>query len=336
MYRILWFIDEHRRGVLTTVVAVILAGVLVVWLSSSKGGQTKEAHRMQAGLLTAQELTSHGQYCQAFDILGTLPRSDDTNLTQTTAAQQPHLLLGCQIQRELSTVDELGTSPDITRLQAAQQLVQHLLTKADAYPPLYRTLLEKHQQIAQRIAAEQQTQWHTAFSNHLQKRQWREAEALLRQLPGAMRDTYADLLERSRRHDAWLEQSRVARGEHRFEDAMKVLQQIVQEGESPFVETAATAFSDIQAKLAAELQAFRTHQFPYKRTRTDVNFRTGPSASSASYFAIPSGTVVALLDEVQKPGDTRPWARVRLTVPKPGHEDQLVGFIRSNLLIDYR
>jgi hypothetical protein len=170
----------------------------------------------------------------------------------------------------------------------------------------------------------------------LHKRQWREAEALLRQLPEAMRDTYADLLERSRRHHDWLEQSRVARGERRFEDAVKVLQQITQDGESPFVDAAAMALSDIQAKVVAELQAFRTHQFPYKRTRTDVNFRAGPSASAVSYFAIPSGTVVALLDEVQKPEDARPWARVRLTVPKPGHEDQLVGFIRSNLLIDYR
>jgi hypothetical protein len=153
-------------------------------------------------------------------------------------------------------------------------LVQHLLTKADAYPPLYRALLEKQQQIAQRIAAEQQMQWHTTFSSHLQKRQWREAKAWLRQQPGAMRDTYADLLERSRRHNDWLEQSIIARGEHRFEDAVQLLQQIVQEGESPFVETAATALSDIQAKLAAEPQAFRTHQFPYKRTRTDVNLRS--------------------------------------------------------------
>jgi hypothetical protein len=309
----------------------------MLWLLSPKERQQREnALRLQTVLQTVHGLTTQSQYCQALDTLATLPRSDDVSLAQEAAAQQSHLLLGCQIQRELPTVDELGASSDIPRLQTAQRLVQHLLAKAEPYPPLYRALLEKQQQTEQRIAAKQQAQLHMTFWHHLQHRQWREAETLLQQLQGARRDRYAGLLERSQRHSTFLEEGMLAHQELRYEDTIKLLQQIMQEGESPFVEAAATALTHMQAKLAEEQKAFHTHQFPYKRTRTDANFRAGPAASFASHFAIPSGTTVALLNEVQRPGESKPWARVRLTVPKAGHEQQLVGFIRSDLLIGYR
>lgn len=337
LYRSLWFIEEHRWGVSMAVGTLVLASMIVLWLFQPGAEPKREdALRLQGGLRTVQEQTSRGDYCQALDTMVMLPYSDDTSFAQEIAAQRSYLLPGCQLQRELPTVDELTVSSDITRLQTAQHLAQHLLTKADAYLPLYRALLEKQRHIEQRIASEQQAQLHAAFWNHLQNQQWREAEALLQPLQGTMRNTYAGLLERSQRHAAWLEQGTLARGELRFEDAVESFQRIVQEGESPFVKAAATALTQMQAKLVEELKAFRTHQFPYKRTSTAVNFRAGPSASFVSYFTIQSGTVVALLDKVQRAGEPNPWARVRLTVPQPGHEKQLVGFIRSNVLIDYR